>query len=307
MRNENITFVTDSFYSFQNPYISLLHMGWEKCKPMHSCSRKRDMFIIHYIKSGKGKLYLENEVYNIGTGETFLLRPGQIATYTADKEEPWQYWYFGFSGVLASSFVEKTCFRNNNAVYKLDDSSIVDIIDEALESIRDSNVPDICGIEYLCRLLEKFAVNQTFLSNSRNTLADDIGRYIEQNYMENLQIGRIAEIFNISRSQLFRIFKKQKGISLEKYLLAFKIQKAKEMLVTTDLPVSQIAQFVGYKSYTTFYKQFIAVEECTPKKYRNIKAHTNENKNVVKNANGIYQLVSEMDSVDFKEKFDIKL
>ena len=85
------------------------------------------------------------------------------------------------------------------------------------------------------------------------------------------------------------------------------IQKAKEMLVTTDLPVSQIAQFVGYKSYTTFYKQFIAVEECTPKKYRNIKAHTNENKDVVKNANGIYQLVSEMDSVDFKEKFDIKL
>lgn len=303
----DIVFVHDSFVKFQNPYISLITLGWEKCKPSHSCSGVYDKYIIHFIKSGKGDLLLNNELYHLKENDVFLIRPGQIAKYTADGKEPWYYSYFSFSGVLAPSFVEETVFKNNNSTYSMDNDDLFRIIIEGLEKIHNERSARISSLEYLFKLLSVVSVNSLYDTENKNLLVEQIKEYIEQNYFNDIQINEIAEKFNISRNYLFRIFKKENGMSLKKYILNIKFEEAKRLLLMTNLPVTQISEMVGFKSYSAFFKAFKSMNNCTPKKYREIIKHTNENETISKFSNGIYQIESNEDSIIYKNKYDTKI
>ena len=115
---KDVTFVHDSFVVFQNPYISLMTMGWEKCKPSHAYSGVHENYIIHFVKSGKGTLLLDGKLYHLKENDVFLIRPNQISKYVADDKDPWHYCYFSFAGVLAPIFIEETVFKNNNSLFK---------------------------------------------------------------------------------------------------------------------------------------------------------------------------------------------
>lgn len=305
--NQDLTFVHNSFIKFQNPYICLMTLGLENCKPSHSCTAVPDTYMIHFVQSGKGTLLLNDKMYHIKTNDVFLVRPNQKAKYTADEKEPWHYSYFSFAGVLAAGLLEETVFKNNNSVFTMPDDSIIGIIDEGLTAVRESKSVSICTLEYLAKLLSALVIEPIYVKDDQNLLITQIDQYIKQNYMKDIQISEIADAFNISRNYLFRVFKKNKGISLKSYLSNIRIQEAKSMLITTDMPITQISEMLGFKTYSAFFKMFKAATNSTPKEYRAVKKNTNENKSVFKSANGIYQIESETDSVVFKEKYDTKI
>lgn len=304
---QDLTFVHNSFVKFQNPYICLMTLGWENCKPSHSCTAVPDTYMIHFVQSGKGTLLLNDKMYHIKTNDVFLVRPNQKAKYTADEKEPWHYSYFSFAGVLAAGLLEETVFKNNNSVFTMPDDSIIGIIDEGLTAVRESKSVSICTLEYLAKLLSALVIEPIYVKDDQNLLITQIDQYIKQNYMKDIQISEIADAFNISRNYLFRVLKKNKGISLKSYLSNIRIQEAKSMLITTDMPITQISEMLGFKTYSAFFKMFKAATNSTPKEYRAVKKNTNENKSVFKSANGIYQIESETDSVVFKEKYDTKI
>lgn len=304
---QDLSFVHNSFVKFQNPYICLMTMGWENCKPSHSCTAAPDAYMIHFVRSGKGTLLLNDKIYRIKENDLFLIRPGQKAIYTADDSNPWHYSYFSFAGVLAAGLLEETAFKNNNTVITLPDDSIARIIEEGLTAVCESKSVRICTLEYLAKLLSVLVVEPTCVKDDQNVLITQIDQYIKKNYMKDIQINEIADMFNVSRNYLFRIFKKNKGISLKSYLSDIRIQDAKAMLITTDIPITQISEMLGFKTYSAFFKLFKAATNSTPKEYRAVKKNTNENESVLKSENGICQIESEIDSVVFKEKYDIKI
>ena len=59
---QDLTFVHNSFVKFQNPHICLMTMGWENCKPSHSCTAAPDAYMIHFVRSGKGTLLLNDKI-----------------------------------------------------------------------------------------------------------------------------------------------------------------------------------------------------------------------------------------------------
>ncbi|MBR3630451.1 MAG: substrate-binding domain-containing protein [Oscillospiraceae bacterium] len=73
---------------------------------------------------------------------------------------------------------------------------------------------------------------------------------------------------NVSRSYLQRIYKRYFGKSIFEELIDFRLQKAKNLLETTDLSIARIAELCGYASYTHFAKQFKAHEGITLSMYR---------------------------------------
>lgn len=95
--------------------------------------------------------------------------------------------------------------------------------------------------------------------------------YIEAHYAETLQLKQIAERLFLNPQYFSKLFKKEVGISLGDYLLNFRIEKAKELLETTSLPISIVSEKCGFTETAYFCKKFNSLVNTTPLKYR--KAH----------------------------------
>ena len=102
--------------------------GHEQCTPGHIFGpAARNHFVFHYVVSGTGKLYSEDTEGNdlectVRTGEGFLLIPGQVTTYVADKRLPWEYMWIEFDGLRVKELLEmaEQAVRDDNARFGLD-------------------------------------------------------------------------------------------------------------------------------------------------------------------------------------------
>ncbi|MGO4107672.1 AraC family transcriptional regulator [Paenibacillus sp. YAF4_2] len=73
---------------------------------------------------------------------------------------------------------------------------------------------------------------------------------------DNILITNVAKELNMSRSQCTKLFTKVYGMSPRQYLSRRKLMLAKELLVTSYLPVSEIAERLGFQSASHFSRQF---------------------------------------------------
>ena len=85
--------------------LGLYQYGWERCTPAHQFGpAARTHYLFHYVISGTGLLMAQDQKgetrnYSIKSGQGFLLYPGQISTYIADKTNPWEYTWLEFDGL----------------------------------------------------------------------------------------------------------------------------------------------------------------------------------------------------------------
>ena len=81
-------------------------------------------------------------------------------------------------------------------------------------------------------------------------------------------VQKLCERTHVSRSYLQRMYKKYFEKSVFEELIDFRLQRAKELLRSTDYPISQIAELCGYETYAHFAKQFKAQAGVTPSEFR---------------------------------------
>ncbi|MCI8389375.1 MAG: helix-turn-helix domain-containing protein [Roseburia sp.] len=92
--------------------------------------------------------------------------------------------------------------------------------------------------------------------------------YISEHYAEELTRDDMAQLVYLNPDYLSRIFRSETGESLSNYLIRFRIDRAKELLISTSQPIHQIACSVGYTNFSYFAKLFRKYTQCTPNEYR---------------------------------------
>jgi transcriptional regulator GlxA family with amidase domain len=78
----------------------------------------------------------------------------------------------------------------------------------------------------------------------------------------------LCKRFNFDKFNLLRQFKQYTGLSPINYLIALRIQKAKELMISTDLPLVQIALESGFYDQSHFSNCFVKLVGLTPGEYR---------------------------------------
>lgn len=95
-----------------------------------------------------------------------------------------------------------------------------------------------------------------------------IKEYIDKYYMEPITLQSMGEALHISPYYLSHVFKQMSGYSPVQYLLRRRIGEAQTLLITTDLPITRIAEMVGYDTQSYFNLQFTKNVGMPPKKFR---------------------------------------
>lgn len=92
--------------------------------------------------------------------------------------------------------------------------------------------------------------------------------YIHEHYREKITLQEISAVINISKGECCRFFKRIVKCTVFEYILNYRIKKSIELLQTTDMTVSQIADFAGFGSTSYYIESFKKQISCTPKEYR---------------------------------------
>ena len=107
----------------------------------------------------------------------------------------------------------------------------------------------------------------TDAENQKNSIQRII-EYIDHHYKEDLSRTTLADMVYLSADHLARIFKKETGETLVKYITDKRINAAKELLSDTKTPIAQVAAEVGYDNYSYFTKIFKEKIGVSPGDYR---------------------------------------
>ncbi|WP_304942156.1 response regulator transcription factor [Vallitalea guaymasensis] len=104
--------------------------------------------------------------------------------------------------------------------------------------------------------------------NIKPSTIDEIKTYINQHYTENLSLNSIAEHFFFNPYYLSQLFKKKTGESYLNYVTKLRIQKAQQLLNTTNMKIYEICHAIGYENTKYFNKVFQKHIGLKPSEYR---------------------------------------
>lgn len=92
--------------------------------------------------------------------------------------------------------------------------------------------------------------------------------FINSHLHETISMKQVAEHLHLNPSYFSVLFKEQAGVTFSDYLKLRRLQRAKELLVTTRMPIWEIAEKVGYQTAKYFIKVFKDSEGTSPSQYR---------------------------------------
>lgn len=215
--------------------------GTEKCLPSKSFGPYiRRYYLIHYILNGEGTFKNENSTYHVKKGQAFLIRPGELCTYTADNTNPWEYIWIGLDGKMSLDF--DLC----EDVFEPDGSIFLEMMDV-------KNYENLAR-EYLTGVALKLYCS-IFTTRKKTDYISKVIGYINSNYMHDVKISHIAQMVNLNRKYLSRIFKEKMNMSIKDYLTFKRLSEAKKLL-EEGYNVSETASMTGYSDYFVFSKAY---------------------------------------------------
>lgn len=268
-----ISYTTD--IQLSNP-LTLNHCGYEQCKPSHSFGPAvRPHFLIHYIFKGKGQYHVNGTTFHLGQGDGFLIMPGVTTLYCADKADPWEYCWIGFDGYNAPTILQNCGFTNKKLAFTdTSNGQLKENLISLIQSFTESkgNEYTILGQLYLC-----FSYMYTPTNNSKQlfyeTNLEKALDYIHHNYTYDIKITDVAKYIGIDRTYLYKLFMTYRKISPQQYLINYRLNIAQNLLVESDLNVTEVAYSSGFKDAPAFYKHFNKRFHITPLQYRANREH----------------------------------
>ena len=85
---------------------------------------------------------------------------------------------------------------------------------------------------------------------------------------DDISLATLAERLYLNPQYISQLFRNEIGVGFLVYLTSIRMEKAKQLLVSTSLTITEIADRVGYGDYRVFTKVFKKSEGVTPSQYR---------------------------------------
>lgn len=261
--------------------LDLYQYGWEKCEPGHSFGpAARNHYLFHYVISGTGTLMADNakgetQIYQIKSGQGFLIFPGQITTYYADSAIPWEYVWLEFDGLRVKEAIDLTDLSLKSPVYHSHFKEFRELMqNEMLYIVQHSKESPFHLIGHLYLFLDYLTQScQSSILKKTGKMSDfyikEAVSFIEQNFQNNITIEEIASVCGVNRSYFGKIFRKSVGKSPQEFLIHYRMAKAAELLKLTSLSIADIGNAVGYDNQLHFSRAFKSVYGISPRAFRN--------------------------------------
>lgn len=154
--------------------------------------------------------------------------------------------------------------------YYLQESELKTVYENSLK--HEPEDPDTLAtvIRPLCHMLAllQLQLAEAAETDSVDGLGDTVLRYVQKNFMQELTIERVARACACSASTVSHLFRRHTGRSVKQYVAELRINQAKKLLETSDLPVQTVASLCGFANINYFSTAFKKTVGLSPTEYR---------------------------------------
>jgi AraC-like DNA-binding protein len=114
-------------------------------------------------------------------------------------------------------------------------------------------------------ILREFEPQEGYESNRDKFKMRELWEVVNANPQDHWTVPRMSEQMNVSVRQFQRMMKEHFQLTAEQMLARIRMEKAKELLIASDLTMARIAERIGYESVYSFSKAFKRYFEMTPR------------------------------------------
>ena len=242
------------------------------------------------ITAGDGEHWIDGETYSVKAGDIFLIQGNtehyfekrcKLGMFNIMFDDSYLKEHLRtlrtLPGFNAFFLFEPTYRRSHKFKSRLHISpGTMRTLMPLLKSMADEAEQNRPGSDLLllAKVLEIFVFISREYTREHNPMVGtlfrlgDVISMLENNYTEHWTISRISRIASMAPSTLLPVFRKVTGYSPIDYLIQIRLAKGAEMLLKTQLPVSEIAQKCGFPDSNYFSRQFRKRYTLSPKEYR---------------------------------------
>lgn len=225
---------------------------------------QRDLYLIHYVISGKGSF---NGV-SLEAGQGFLIRPQDYEYYFPDIHNPWKLlWITSHDENINEIF--KTYGADEKT--QIFDYGYINKADELTGYIKNNHSKVFTPSKILEIFLNLYN-HQTDKIQDREKMSDVYYNYalsfINSNIFKPISVNELTDILGVSQPYLYKVFINKCGNSPKQIIDKLKLQKAQKLLQSTSLSIADIACSVGYSDPLSFSKFFKKKVLLSPTEFR---------------------------------------
>lgn len=232
-------------------------------------------YILIYITKGEGIFESAScKPVKISAGTILLIFPGEWHTYKPINQVGWDEYWLGFNGDYITKLISNNFFSTKNPVFNVGfNEQIVALFQQGIETANFQKTAHQQVLAGITSLLLSFIFysekNNAFRDKAIITQIDKARMMMRENTGNNNTPEMIAKSLNISYSWFRRVFKQYTGFSPTQYQMELKLQKSKELLTSTIMPVKEIAFDLHFESVSYFVTFFKSKTGMSPTDYRN--------------------------------------
>lgn len=243
--------------------------GRYRCDGTYRVERTHyDSFLVMYVARGSG--YWSSGGQEIPVPEGSLLFLDCYRPHCYGTRSGWEIYWLHFDGVLARSYFET--FAADGAFLMQSDAAVcVRSVRKIFESFdRRCPVSEPMISKRIDDLLTGaiLALQQEKKQLKRLGAIDESVQFIAEHVEQPLTLEQLAASVSLSPFYFARLFKQETGFSPHEYIVRARVDKAKYLLISTSLPLKEIACRCGFGNECSFSTLFKKMSGCTPRGYR---------------------------------------
>ena len=248
-----------------------------------------DNYEISFITEGSGKRIVADSIEEFYPGDLVFIGKNIPHVWIADKdyESPTQrkleMVYLQFSDdVLSAGLLLLPEFQHVAKALILSERGLR-IKDQTLNEVSDLmlQLPYLSSFDRMIVFLELMNIigksnsivqlaSNDYISKrftTKNKRIETIHQYLMNNYREEIDLGKIADLVNMAEGSLCRFFKSEMQMTVFEYLNKIKVDYACKLLMDKKLSMTDVALDSGFNNVSHFNKQFKRITNATPLKY----------------------------------------
>lgn len=227
--------------------------------------------IVIVCVDGFGWCRLAGGEHVVRPGQALVIPRGTPHTYGASTDAPWTLWWLHAAGADVSDLAAASGVTPEKPVLAVPElPRAVALLEEVVTTMmRDDSPRSIqlaAGAAW--HLLSVLATARYGTFAARNDPIASAVAHLQRHYSEKVTVNDLAARAGLSPSHFSALFRKATGCGPREYQTRLRMLKCRQLLDTTDLPVSAIARQVGYEDPFYFSRQFRAVHGVTASEHR---------------------------------------
>ncbi|MEP4545381.1 MAG: arabinose operon transcriptional regulator AraC [Saccharospirillum sp.] len=234
-------------------------------------------YILNLTTSGSGLVFPGSKhETRVNTGDMMLIPAGACHDYGRHPDASnWHHrWVYFRPRATWSEWLNWAQVTRNVGFMTIESRERVQLISQLFKDIDSSRKNgNMLSEELGLNLLEQILIRCREFDQQRPQAPLDnrihrVCQFINDNLSKELSIAELSSVACMSSSRFSHLFRKQLGIPIRQWIEDQRISLARQLLLTTDLAVSQVAQYLGYQDALYFSRVFRKNLGLSPREFR---------------------------------------